>query len=72
MGILDLFSWMEASEASKTARNSMKKLALDFDGTIADTNAMKSILIREKLGLDIPASFTTIRASRRRELCGLP
>lgn len=33
----------------------MKKLALDFDGTIADTNAMKSILIREKLGLDIPA-----------------
>lgn len=26
MGILDLFSWMEASDASRTARNSMKKL----------------------------------------------
>jgi hypothetical protein len=26
MGILDLLSWMEASEASKAARNSMKKL----------------------------------------------
>ena len=33
----------------------MKKLALDFDGTIADSNAMKSILIKEKLGVDIPA-----------------
>jgi len=33
----------------------LKKLALDFDGTIADTNAMKSILIKEKLGRDIPA-----------------
>ena len=33
----------------------MKKIALDFDGTIADSNGMKSILIKEKLGLDIPA-----------------
>lgn len=33
----------------------MKKIALDFDGTIADTNAMKSILIQEKLGREIPA-----------------
>lgn len=32
----------------------MKKLALDFDGTIADTNTIKSILIQEKFGLTIP------------------
>ncbi len=26
MGIMDLFAWMEASEASKAAKNSRKKL----------------------------------------------
>ncbi|MBN1350664.1 hypothetical protein JXJ21_14700 [candidate division KSB1 bacterium] len=33
----------------------MKKIALDFDGTIADTNKMKSILIEERLGIQIPS-----------------
>jgi uncharacterized HAD superfamily protein len=32
----------------------MKKLALDFDGTIANTNIIKSALIKEKFGLTIP------------------
>ncbi len=32
----------------------MKKLALDFDGTIANTNIIKSALIREKFGITIP------------------
>ncbi|MCI0514443.1 hypothetical protein L0128_14595 [candidate division KSB1 bacterium] len=33
----------------------MKKLALDFDGTIVDTNLIKSVLIQERFGLEIPA-----------------
>ncbi|MBN2089592.1 hypothetical protein JW964_08260 [candidate division KSB1 bacterium] len=32
----------------------MKKLALDFDGTIANTNIVKSALIHEKFGVTIP------------------
>lgn len=30
------------------------KLSFDFDGTIADTNQMKSKLIKKRFGLDIP------------------
>ena len=31
------------------------RFGLDFDGTIADTNAMKSDWIRDRIGLEIPA-----------------
>jgi len=33
----------------------LKKIALDFDGTIANTNLQKSVLVKKKFGLDLPA-----------------
>ena len=31
------------------------RIALDFDGTIADTNALKAQLLRERFGIEMPA-----------------